>query len=326
MTVMARLRGVLERVPGGLTLGRLSLRTFDICLDNRVTGLAAEAAFFMLLSLPPLVLGLFGGLGYVSGWVGPDTVNDVVEAIQTYAARFLTEDSITKLLVPTVEEVLGRGRPELISVGFLLSLWSGSRALNVFIDTVSIMYGQKDVRGIVRLRVLSLTLYTVSTIAGIVLLPLVLLGPQLVGGWLPPQLGFVRYFYWPAVVLFGALGLSTLYQVSTPRRGPWWRNLPGAFLAMAIWLIASYVVRVSLEASLGGSTIYGPLSAPVVLLIWLYFLALAILIGAGLNAATRAYWPVVLREPRRGRLLPRVPGIEGSADEEAQRDRHREEP
>ena len=307
-----KVRAVLERVPGAVTLARLTVRTFDICFDYRVTGLAAEAAFFMLLSLPPLVLGLFGGLGYISGWVGPETVNEVVAAIQTYAARFLTEDSITELLVPTIDDVLGRGRPELVSVGFLLSLWSGSRALNVFIDTVSIMYGQKDVRGVVRLRLLSLSLYTVSTIAGILLLPLVLLGPQLVGSWLPPQLGFVRYFYWPAVVLFGAVALTTLYHVSTPRRGPFWRNVPGAFLAMGIWLLASYVVRVSLEVSLGGSTIYGPLSAPVVLLIWLYFLAIAILIGAGLNAATRVLWPVQVREGRRSRFTifesaPRTP-------------------
>jgi hypothetical protein len=38
------------------------------------------------------------------------------------------------------------------------------------------------------------------------------------------QLGFVRYLYWPAVVVFGALALTTLYHVSTPRRGPFWRN------------------------------------------------------------------------------------------------------
>src|SRR5690242_4758176 len=110
MTVTEKLRAVLGRVPGAVSLARLTVRTFDICFDYRVTGLAAEAAFFMLLSLPPLVLGLFGGLGYISGWVGPETVNEVVQAIQTYAARFLTEDSITKLLVPTIEDVLGRGR------------------------------------------------------------------------------------------------------------------------------------------------------------------------------------------------------------------------
>jgi membrane protein len=296
MTVRERFQAGLERVPGGMTVARLTLRTIDVCLDYRVTGLAAEAAFFMLLSLPPLVLGLFGGLGYVSGWIGPDAVSRVVVEIQTYAAQFLTEASISELLVPTVQDVLARGRPELVSVGFLLSLWSGSRALNVFIDTVSIMYGQKDVRGIIQLRALSLSLYTVGTLAGIVLLPIVLLGPSIVGAWLPPQLGFLRYLYWPTVLVVSVLALTSLYHVSTPRRGPWVRNVPGAVLAMTIWLLASYVVRVSLEASLGGSTIYGPLSAPIVLLIWLYALAIAILIGSGLNAATRTIWPVVLSD------------------------------
>jgi membrane protein len=296
MSARERFRTTLERVPGGVTAVRLMLRTLDVCLDYRVTGLAAEAAFFMLLSLPPLVLGLFGGLGYVSGWIGPDAASRVVAEIETYAARFLTEDSITDLLIPTVQDVLARGRPELVSVGFLLSLWAGSRALNVFIDTVSIMYGQKDVRGIIQLRALSLSLYTVGTLAGIVLLPIVLLGPSIIGAWLPPELDFLRYLYWPTVLLVSVLALTSLYHVSTPRRGPWLRDIPGAVVAMTIWLLASYVVRASLEASLGGSTIYGPLSAPIVLLIWLYALAIAILIGSGLNAATRTIWPVVLSD------------------------------
>ena len=302
MSVRERIGSVLERAPGGLTVARLVLRTIDVCLDYRVTGLAAEAAFFMLLSLPPLVLGLFGGLGYVSGWIGPDAVSRIVAEIERYAAQFLTEESISDLLIPTVQDVLARGRPELVSVGFLLSLWAGSRALNVFIDTVSIMYGQKDVRGIIQLRALSLALYTVATIAGIVLLPVVLLGPSIIGAWLPPELDFLRYLYWPTVLLVSVVALTSLYHVSTPRRGPWTRNVPGAVLAITIWLLASYVVRASLEASLGGSTIYGPLSAPIVLLIWLYALALAILIGSGLNAATRTIWPVVLRDGRESHM------------------------
>src|SRR6476469_5280693 len=130
VTPKARLRRALLRVPGAMPSARLTVETIRVCLRYRVTGLASEAAFFMLLSLPPLVLGLFGGLGYVSGWIGPDAVARVVAEIQTYAAQFLTEASITELLVPTVQDVLARGRPELVSVGFLLSLWSGSRALN----------------------------------------------------------------------------------------------------------------------------------------------------------------------------------------------------
>ncbi len=128
------------------------------------------------------------------------------------------------------------------------------------------------------------------------LLPVVLLGPSVLAAMLPPQLDVLRYLYWPTVLVVSVIALSSLYHVSTPRRGPWVRNVPGAVLAITIWLLASFVVRVSLEASLGGSTIYGPLSAPIVLLIWLYALAIAILIGSGLNAATRSIWPVTLRD------------------------------
>ena len=86
--------------------------------------------------------------------------------------------------------------------------------------------------------------------------------------------------------------LTTLYHVSTPRRAPWLRDVPGAVLTLLIWLIASFVVRGTIAASVGGVSIYGPLSAPIVLLIWLYALAIAVLIGAAFNAAIREMWPI----------------------------------
>jgi membrane protein len=112
--------------------------------------------------------------------------------------------------------------------------------------------------------------------------------------------------YWPLVLVLTIAALTTIYHVATPRRAPWWRNIPGAVLAFAIWVVASVVVRTSLEASLGGPSIYGPLSTPIVLLIWLYVLAIAILIGAGLNAATRVLWPVHLHDGLGRGLLARA--------------------
>ena len=68
--------GGLARL-GGLRRSRLVLGTWaltratvSICMRYRVTGLASEAGFFALLSLPPLILGIFGGVGYVGGWLG----------------------------------------------------------------------------------------------------------------------------------------------------------------------------------------------------------------------------------------------------------------
>ena len=158
MTVRGRVLRGLARVPGAATLARLTVETVRVCMRYRVTGLASEAGFFALLSLPPLLFGLFGGAGYVGRWLGPDTVAQVSHAISVYAARFLTDSSVRDVIVPTVDDVLGNGRSDVISIGLLVSVWSGSRALNVFVDTISIMYGQSVVRGIIRTRLLSLSL------------------------------------------------------------------------------------------------------------------------------------------------------------------------
>lgn len=286
-----RRRRWLARFPALESLARLTVETIRICLRYRVTGLASEAGFFALLSLPPLVLGLFGGVGYVGRWLGEDTVQQVRLAIADYAARFLTDDIISRTLSPTVDDVFQDGRFDLISVGFVLSLWSGSRALNVLVDTVSIMYGQSGLRGIVPTRALSFSLYVVALLVGVVTIPLVLIGPTLLGEVLPDAWDVLTFLYWPVVSLLVIAAFTSLYHVSTPLRSPWTRDIPGAVLTLLIWVMASFAVRGSIAASLGGSSIYGPLSAPIVLLIWLYMLAIAVLIGAALNAALRNLWP-----------------------------------
>ena len=85
-----RLRRMLGRVPGLLALARLVVSTVRICMRYRVTGLASEAGFFALLSLPPLILGLVGGLAYVANAIGPVRVDAVLDAVNNYASQFLT--------------------------------------------------------------------------------------------------------------------------------------------------------------------------------------------------------------------------------------------
>lgn len=296
-------RRELDKVHGATTTARLVLETTRACLRYRVTGLASEAAFFMLLSLPPLVLALFGGVGYLGEVAGRGTVDEVTEAIRGYAAQFLTTESITKVLLPTVHDVFRGGRFELVSVGFLLALWSGSRALNVFVDTIAIMYGQSGVRGIVRTRALSFSLYVTALVFGVVIIPLVLVGPTVIDRWLPEGVRFLGVLYWPVVAGATVAALTTLFHIATPHRARWWREAPGAVLALVIWVLASFVVRGVVGASLGGTSIYGPLSAPIVVLIWLYAVAIAVLIGAGLNAATRVLWPVATHTGATARLV-----------------------
>jgi membrane protein len=270
---------------------RLTSDTVATCFRYRVTGLAAEAGFFALLSLPPLVLGLVGSIGYLGNWLGEDTVAEVQEKIIDVAGRVLTADSVRDVIEPTLRDVFEGGRFDIISIGFLIALWSGSRALNVFIDTISIMYGLGGRRGIIRSRVLSFSLYIAALLIGIVVVPLVLVGPTLLADLLPDQLNFLTLLYWPVATVLSVVSLTSLYHISVPVRTPWRRDLPGAVLTMLIWYLGSFVIRWIISASVGGASIYGPLAAPIVLMIWLYVLAIAMLIGAALNAAVETRWP-----------------------------------
>lgn len=304
------MRRELLRVPGALPFARLVIETIRVCMKYRVTGLASEAGFFMLLSLPPLVLGLFGGVGYVGQWLGQDIVDDLLMGIQRFAEQFLVGDIVNTTVLPTARDVLQQGRFDLISIGFVLSIWSGSRALNVFVDTISIMYGQSGVRGIVQTRALSLSLYFLSLVVGVLIVPLVVIGPTWLRELLPDNLEVLALLYWPVVVLLTVASVTTLFHISTPRQTPWRRDIPGAALTLAIWVLASFVLRGTISASLGdqSTSIYGPLSTPIVLLIWLYALAIAILIGAALNAAIRKLYPVEERPTLRVQTMEWVKG------------------
>ena len=164
--------------------GGWSSPTVGTCLRNRVTGLAAEAAFFALLSLPPLVFGLAGvdRLRRRAASPPPQVERGATGASSTSPRRPSPTDAVDTIIVPTIDDVLEGGRFDVISIGFILALWSGSRALNVFVDTITIMYGLGGHRGIVKTRVLSFVLYVLALVTGIVTLPLVVAGPTLVDG------------------------------------------------------------------------------------------------------------------------------------------------
>ncbi len=280
----------LRRVP--VVAWQLLTQTVGTCLRYRVTGLAAEGAFFAILSLPPLVFGLAGSIGYLANLFEVETIDEMRTQIIELAGRALTADSVKAVIEPTLNDVLnGGGRLEVISIGFVLALWSGSRALNVFVDTITIMYGLGGKRGIIKTRALSFTLYCVALMIGVVVLPLVLAGPHAIGDLLPARVDFLNELYWPVVIVLSVGFLNTLYHLSVPVRTPWVADLPGSALALSVWILGSFILRWTLQTTVGGTSIYGPLAAPIAILLWLYLTAIAVLIGAALNAVTDTMWP-----------------------------------
>ncbi|GAA3810066.1 YihY/virulence factor BrkB family protein [Nocardioides panacisoli] len=289
------------------TIWRLVVTTVSSCLRYRVTGLAAEGAFFAVVSVPPLIFALAGAVGYVSRTFSADQVEELRRSIVDLSSSFLTDRAVDKVIEPTLDDVLGGGRFDVVSLGFVLALWSGSRALNVFVDTITIMHGLGGHRGIIKTRALAFVLYILAVVTGAVSIPLVVAGPKLVRTWLPNRADVLMTFYWPIVVVICICFLATLYHVSVPVRTSWSFNLPGATFSLVAWILGSWILRWVLTVTAHDSrSIYGPLAAPIAVLLWLYILALAVLVGAAVNAAFDTVFPQQATTRARRELVARL--------------------
>ncbi|MEO3813926.1 YihY/virulence factor BrkB family protein [Sphaerisporangium sp. B11E5] len=279
------------RAIGGSRLWALVKATSIAGFNFRVTGLAGEAAFFALLSLPPFVLGLIGLLGNLTSVIGAATVAESRAWLLSQSRLLFSDNAVDRVVRPLVDDILKGGQVSLISVGFLLALWSGSRALFVYVDVISVAYGLGETRGIIRTRILSFGLYIAALLMGLIVIPVLVVGPTLLADTFPRYGGLVGVLYWPVVVLGSVLVLTLLYHLSVPVRTRWWREVPGALLALVIWIPCAAVLRAVLAAWFTPLSIYGSLAAPIAMLLWLYITALAVLIGATLNAEFDRLWP-----------------------------------
>lgn len=292
----------------GRPLARVLRRTVTGAWNDDIFSESASAAFWQTLSLPPLLLGLFGVLGWVGDWFGPDTVTAVQDWIVATTGNVFSRNAVDDIIAPTVRDILTTARGEVISVGFVLSLWSGSSAMAAFVDAIGRAHGQYGLRNFVWQRVIAILLYTVALVFVIVGLPLVAVGPDRLLGLVPEAFepateALIAGLTTPAVGVVMVIALTTLYKIAVPYRSPWWRGLPGALLAAVVFVVAVAGLRAYLEWVTSTGYTYGALAAPIAFLLGTYFIAMAIVIGAYLNAAIQMEWPATLR--RRGRVVAR---------------------
>lgn len=280
-------------------------RTVAGAWDDDIFSESASSAFWQTLSLPPLLLGLFGALGWVGGAFGPDTVTAVQQWIIGITGGVFSRNAVEQIIAPTVSQILTTARGEIVSLGFVISLWSGSSAMASFVDAITRAHDQYQQRNLVWQRVLALLLYVVALVVGIVVLPVAALGsrllPLLPDAWEPVAEFVLGRVAVPAVLAVLIVALTTLYKIALPFKPPWYRGLPGALLASVVFLVGVTGLRVYLDWLTGTGYTYGALAAPIAFLLATFFIALAIIGGAHLNAAVQAQWPVPLR--RRGRVV-----------------------
>jgi membrane protein len=262
--------------------------------QDRIFGMSAEAGFWGLVSLPSLALAVFGAIGYLSGVIGPTGVARIHDDVLRAARDLLSPTTVTDDVAPLVQDTLRQGHVGVLSVSFIISLWSGSACMSAYVNTITVAYGMRGVRGAVRSRIVALGLYLLAVVAGIALLPALILGPEEITDLAPESArSTVRHIvsaaYWPGVVVGSVLVIATLYRLCLPLRVRWRAHLPGAVLAMSIWLGGSVLLRSYVSEKLRNTNLsYGALGAPVAALLFFYVTALAVLVGAELNAALRA--------------------------------------
>jgi len=303
---------------------RLVVRTATKAWKDGIFGLSAQGAFWQTLSMPPLLLGLLGGLGYVAGWFGPETVQQVEDKTLSFCRTVFDPTVVEEIIAPTVRDILNQGRGKIVTIGFLLSLWAGSSAMASFVDAITLAYGQREVRNTIWQRIFALLLYLVAMVIGILTLPVLALGPGLMtqlapNAWQDDVAMWVDRFYYPVVGLLLVLALTTLYKVALPRKLPWHRGLSGALLAMLCFLITSAGLRRYITWVTSTGYTYGALATPIAFLLFTFFIGFAIILGAQLNNTIQEMWPAHMtrRERRRWRRLEMERAAERLRAEEA---------
>ncbi|MDP9777405.1 membrane protein [Nakamurella flavida] len=276
-------------------------RTLSKAWGDSLFGMSSQAAFWCALSTAPLLLALLGLVGYVLHWFPAGTIDQVRDQIFVFLNQIFDREVADNLVGDTVNTILDNGRSDVVSVGLVISLWAGSSAMSAFVESITIAYGQHEVRHPVVERFFALGLYLVALFAGILLLPLVAIGPEYLPrlfpqDWRDNVASIVNISYYPVLAISMILLLTTLYKVAPKHRHAWKRGLPGAFLAAAVFLVASFGLRLYLSYVYSHGLTYGALATPITFLLFYYFACMAIVIGAQFNNALLEFYP-----PRRSR-------------------------
>ena len=121
---------------------RIAKRTLAKSWDDSIFSESAQAGFWSVLSLPPLLLGLLGSLAYVAPLFGPDALPTIQDQLISTANSFFSANIVAEIIEPTIADIVQGARGEVVSLGFVISLWAGSSAISAYVDSVVEAHGQ----------------------------------------------------------------------------------------------------------------------------------------------------------------------------------------
>jgi membrane protein len=263
---------------------------------DHVTNLAAALAYYAFLAIPATLLIAAGLFGLIAGPHAVTTLIDKLHGIVPAQATSLLEGSLRNLTQKQGTSVT------LVVVGGVLALWSLSGAMQNVMWALNAAYDREETRGFVRRRLVAGGMAVFALMASALVLGLLVLGPHL-SRWIGSAVGqktLVEWIWWAAqwpVLIFGLLlAFGVIYYLGPNVQHPRWQFVSiGSVFAVVVWLVASGAF--AFYASKFGSynKTWGSLAAVVVMLTWLWLSAVALLLGAEINAEAERS-----RELRRG--------------------------
>ena len=257
-----------------------------VAYQTRTTGLAAEASFWAVFALPWLFLGLVAGLTRVQVLLGVDAVEQLRTSVLDLSDEVLTPQAIDDLMVPLVDSVFGRGQTTLGILGVLIAVWAGSRVVDALVNAMTIVYQREGLRSFLQGKLLSLGVYVAGLAVLIVAIPLILAGPTFFARVVPGVQGpITAAFLVLAQIAVVLLLVVSLYHWAVPHRTAWTADIPGALIAMALWVVFSWLLRWYFAWIFRAGSVYGAIAAPVAVMYWVYVTVLALMLGAAFNGA-----------------------------------------
>lgn len=290
---------------------------------DRLLGLAAETAFFGVLTLFPALLVVTAVVGQLGVLIGPDNARRVEQGVLDFLDRLLTDSAAPA--IATVRDLFDGG-VNLLTFASLLAVVSLSTAFAVLINTVNLAYDVPETRGWWRRRFLGLMLGIGSVLTGALAVTLLVIGPlfgrgvDIVGkvGLGEEYAVLWSYARWPVAFAALVLWATTLDHFAPARRSKWRHDLPGGLLTALLWLAASAGLNLYIELVVPRSVLLAALGGGLILMTWFYLLSVALLAGAELNAillARRRHRAAVraAREPAQ-QTLPGLDSVGAGAD------------
>lgn len=250
--------------------------------DEHLSIVAAGVAFYAFLALVPALIAVVAIYGLVANPADvKQQITSFADALPRDAQRLLSNQ------LSSITRKAGGGTGIAALIAIAGALWSASSGIAALNTGLTVANHETETRGPLKRRALALVLTILAIVGVVVMLALVVALPSVldsvditgVGG---SVLELVR---WPlmAVVLF--VGLGVIFRYGPQRRRPRWRWItPGAVVAVTIGLVASIGFSIYVSQLDSYNKTYGALGAIIILLVWMYLMAFAVLFGAALNA------------------------------------------